>query len=113
MEDARNSVRCSTHGLQPKAFVCCHIRQSLDTHQAVGFHWSSSDDGEYPDAWCADCEDAVVAAGGEWTETVLQQVKVTLICGSCYQAAKAIWLKARAADGLGPPLTIQSKRGKK
>ena len=103
MGNPRNSVECSTHGMQPQAFVCRHILQSLDTQRAVGFHWSSEDDGEHPDAWCFECEEARVAAGGDWTETVLEQVGVTLICGSCYQAAKAIWLKARAADGLGAP----------
>jgi hypothetical protein len=103
MSDSGDLVQCATHGQQPQAFLCRHIVQSLDTQQAIGFHWSSEDHGAHPDAWCNDCEDARVASGGDWTEPVLEQVGVTLVCGSCYQAAKSIWLKARAADGLGAP----------
>ena len=103
MGNSGDSVDCLIHGMQPKAFVCRHILQSLDSQRAVGFHWSAENAGEHPDAWCSDCDEACVAAGGDWTDAVLEQVGVTLVCGSCYQAAKAIWLKARAADGLGAP----------
>ena len=101
MEDLGKLVQCSTHGPQPQAFVCQHILKSLDTRQAIGFHWSAEDDGPNPDAWCNDCEEARITAGGDWTEQSLQQVGVTLICASCYQSAKSIWLTARAAEGLG------------
>lgn len=89
-------VQCSTHGSQPEAFVCQHILASLDSKQAVGFHWSAEDDGPTPDAWCSDCEGARHAAG-DWSDDLMRQVGIALVCASCYRAAKDIWLSARAS----------------
>ncbi|SON77462.1 hypothetical protein XFF6166_230002 [Xanthomonas citri pv. fuscans] len=91
-----DSVHCSTHGSQPEAFVCQHILASLNTRRGVGFHWSAEDDGTTPDAWCSDCEHARHEAG-DWSDDLMRQVGVALVCASCYRAAKDIWLSARVS----------------
>ena len=49
-----------------------------------------------PDAWCSDCEQARIDAGGDdWTPEVEQKLKIKLLCGSCYDYAKSIWTKGR------------------
>ena len=42
----------------------------MRTEIAVGFFWSSSDDNPRPDAWCAECHERLIAAGGDWTEAL-------------------------------------------
>jgi hypothetical protein len=45
-------IRCATHGLQPRAYVCQHLFGSMSTGVAVGFHCSDNSD-PHPDAWCS------------------------------------------------------------
>jgi hypothetical protein len=85
-------VECVNHGWQAEAFVCQHVARSLQTGVPVGFHWSTESDAMYPDAWCTVCEEARVAAGGDWTPEVEQQLRVRLLCGACYEQARSIWL---------------------
>ncbi|MFK8250968.1 hypothetical protein [Ancylobacter terrae] len=92
-------VECEAHGQQDETFVCCHIANSLATGQPVGFHWSDTSSALRPDAWCAACEHHRLSAGGEWTEDVLSEVRVTLLCGRCYDEARDVW--RRAVEG-GP-----------
>lgn len=84
-------VECQTHGWQDEAFVCQHIADSLHTGVPVGFHWPEGATELHPDAWCSACESARIEAGGEWTEEVVQQLDIKLLCGACYDHAKAIW----------------------
>ena len=84
------AVSCAKHGEQPETFVCQHIVETLSDKQARGFHWSSADDSPYPDAWCWGCNERVLAAGGEWTDEVLDYTRVRLLCAACYQVAKAL-----------------------
>ena len=91
-------VRCATHGETDATYVCCHIVNSLDTGKAVGFYSPANSEGvERPDAWCWECNEVCRAEGGEWTEKALEFVQVSVICGGCYDRAKAIWLRARAS----------------
>jgi hypothetical protein len=93
-----DKVRCATHGEDQATYVCRHIVESLDTGNAVGFHWPADSGGNSrPDAWCWECNEVCRSEGGEWTEAALQFVQVTVLCGGCYDRAKAIWLKARAS----------------
>jgi hypothetical protein len=85
-------MSCSVHGWQDQTFVCQHIAQSLHTGTPVGFHWSSQGKACRPDAWCSDCEEARVEAGGDWTLEVEKKLRVKLLCGACYDYAKSIWL---------------------
>ena len=88
-------VECKAHGAQAETIVCQHILESLQTRVAVGFFWSGLQDIPRPDAWCALCEDALSAAGGEWTEGLAEQAGLRPLCAGCYDQAKQIWLDAR------------------
>lgn len=92
------TVECPHHGPQREAFVCQHIAASLTTGLAVGFHWPADSKEPHPDAWCTSCDEARIAAGGDWTPDVEEKLGITLLCGSCYEAAKRIWVRAVAKD---------------
>jgi hypothetical protein len=93
-----DKVKCATHGESQATYVCQHIMHSLDTGKAVGFHYPADSGGlERPDAWCWECNEVCRSEGGEWTDKALEFVQVTVLCGGCYDRAKAIWLKARAS----------------
>ena len=93
------NVVCNAHGVQPEAFVCQHIASTLQTTAAVGFWWSAEDQSELPDAWCNDCNARLSMAGGDWTDAATAAADIKLLCGRCYDAAKAVWLHARAIEG--------------
>jgi hypothetical protein len=88
-------VHCHVHGLQDQTFVCQHIAQSLHAGIPVGFCWSAEQTDERPDAWCSACEEARIDAGGDWTPEVEQKLGIKLLCGSCYDDAKSIWVNGR------------------
>ena len=94
MNDSRG-IQCHVHGWQEQAFVCQHIAHSLRTGIPVGFHWSSEDSSTRPDAWCSDCEEARLDAGGDWTPEVEKMLGVKLLCGACYDYGKSIWSSGR------------------
>jgi hypothetical protein len=85
-----HSVQCGVHGVQPETFVCQHIFASLTTQQPVGFHWPESDPSERPDAWCSACNDLLSHNGWEWTPEASAHAGIKLICGRCYDRARAI-----------------------
>ncbi len=89
-----DKVRCATHGEQEATYVCQHIVGTLDSEQAVGFHWPADTGMSRPEAWCTECE-RVRDAEGDWTETAMKFAGVSVLCGGCYDRAKAIWLKTR------------------
>ena len=98
MESARK-VECSVHGWQLESFVCRHIVESLHTGQPVGFHWASDSASAHPDAWCSACEAARLEAGGEWTDSLIDDVLgVKLLCDACYERAKGIWVNGQKVD---------------
>ena len=93
-----DKVKCATHGEEQATYVCRHIVDSLDTGKAVGFYSPADSAGlSRPDAWCWECNEICRSEGGEWTETALEFVQVTVVCGGCYDRARAVWLKARAS----------------
>jgi hypothetical protein len=89
-------VHCATHGDQPRTLVCQHIAQGLASGQRVGFFWTSYDPGNpRPDAWCLECENRVRQEGGEWVGVALEHLGPKVLCGECYDFAKAFNLGAR------------------
>lgn len=94
-------VNCIVHGWQEESFVCQHIAASLSTGKPVGFHWSVESTSRHPDAWCSECEDARVEAGGEWTPEVEERLDIQLLCGTCYDHAKAIWVNGQKHGKVG------------
>ena len=70
--------------------MCQHVAHSLATDQPVGFFWSADSDADRPDTWCRDCNDRVRETNGEWTGEAAANLGVTLVCGSCYDRARAL-----------------------
>ena len=85
-----NKVRCEIHGEQDETFVCQHVVQGLIENTAYGFWWADDPTNPRPDAWCTTCNVLVAQANGEWTNEVLEIAKVKLLCGACYDKAKAM-----------------------
>jgi hypothetical protein len=77
------AVECAEHGAQPATYVCQHLLQTLRDSEPRGF-FCADDGSEYPDAWCRECEQMLVAAGGEWTEDLGKAAGVGLLCAPCY-----------------------------
>jgi hypothetical protein len=98
MDGRTRTVECRLHGSQEETFVCRHIVDSLYTREAVGFHWPASATEPRPDAWCSECEQARIEAGGEWTDEAMSFASIQLLCGACYDTAKGMWLKARVGE---------------
>jgi hypothetical protein len=66
------------------------VVQSLVDRIPRGFFWARDSPQKRPDAWCADCDERVVASGGEWTAEVLQHVHVRLLCAGRYDEGKIL-----------------------
>ena len=90
MGDVPRKTECAIHGLQDETFVCQHIVQGLAENTPYGFWWSAESTDARPDAWCTACNELVAAEGGEWTERALDFASVKLLCGQCYDRAKAM-----------------------
>ena len=90
MNEPTKKIECDEHGLQDETFVCQHIVQSLTDNQPYGFWWPGDSEQARPDAWCTACNELNHAEGGEWTEKALELASVKLLCGACYDKAKAI-----------------------
>lgn len=84
-----DTVECAEHGPQAKTYVCQHLVQSLCDGKPRGFFCSESDVPR-PEAWCAECEALLAATGGHWNDETGKQAGVRLLCGVCYDRAKAI-----------------------
>lgn len=85
-----NKVECVDHGLQDATYVCCHLVESLNTGQRVGFFYVSEPRG---DAWCASCEEIRIREGGasgDWNDASEAFANVTLICGVCYDKVRKL-----------------------
>ena len=85
-----SAVNCKEHGPQPETFVCQHVVETLRDGRARGFHWSSADGSDYPDAWCSECNEQHRAASLEWTPEVAALAGIQLLCAVCYERAKSI-----------------------
>jgi hypothetical protein len=83
MSDVTEIVECGEHGMSHATFVCQHLAHG----SGLGFFYDSGSDDPRPDAWCAEC-DTVMMADGEWNEENEKIAGITLLCASCYDAAK-------------------------
>jgi len=57
-------VNCKVHGRKGIGLVCSHIAFAVDRGERVGFYWGDDIDYARPDAWCAQCERALLALKG-------------------------------------------------
>jgi len=75
-----DTINCQQHGEQTTAFVCSHL---ADLSVALGFNYSEDNQGEFPDAWCDNCE-IIRAAHDGWNEESEALTKIRLVCAACY-----------------------------
>lgn len=90
MSASAKLVECGEHGAQQATYVCQHVVQTLRDGKARGFWWAEDPDNPRPDAWCSECEARVQKSGREWNTENEALARVTLLCGACYDKAKAI-----------------------
>jgi hypothetical protein len=83
-------VECGEHGTQEATFVCQHLVHSLQSGEAVGFHWSPSEDTTRGDAWCSACEAERIRCGGDWNDESEAFAGISLLCGACYDRVREI-----------------------
>ncbi len=83
------TVQCDRHGQQQLTRVCQHIAQTVRDGQPRGFYWSGGAPNDRGDAWCAECDRHLEAAGGEWTAENQQLANVQVVCGLCYDQARS------------------------
>ena len=84
------NVNCPSHGEQGIGLVCKHIACAVDAGERVGFFWGDDPDTARPDAWCYECENALVALSGRSTEGWFQDAEFKVFCAMCWDEAKAI-----------------------
>ena len=71
------------HGDQRETFCCKYMGGTLGDRARRGFIWANrTDDGGY--AWYAPREDRRVAARGERTDELTDEMGIALLCGSCF-----------------------------
>jgi len=90
--DAPRRISCGTHGEVGPAFVCGHLLRDRST--ALGFNPATPEPGEEPQAWCDDCDRAVLAAG-DWTPELEERADIRLICEFCFETLRQIHQRAR------------------
>jgi len=90
MSTQDNFIKCGIHGEQPVTFVCQHLVHSLRTGKKVGFNLSDDPGNPRPDAWCDQCEQVVMEAGGEWDDDSAKLAGVSILCASCYDRVQRI-----------------------
>jgi hypothetical protein len=76
----------ATSGRRSSASTPC--RRFATTGRGVFFFGEEEGDGEC--AWYSECADRRVAAGGDWSEDLTDEMDIALLCGSCFDTAKRI-----------------------
>lgn len=84
------SLDCPAHGTNGIGLVCDHIARAIDRGDKVGFFWGDDTDNARPDAWCAQCEQALVALDGASSESWFRDARFRVFCERCWDEARAI-----------------------
>jgi len=80
-----NKVQCETHGECEETFVCSHL---VGEAAGLGFNRDEpSEEKQFPDAWCDDCE-LIRAAHNGWSEESEKLAEILLQCSGCYERAR-------------------------
>jgi hypothetical protein len=86
MSEARR-VYCHEHGERRPTFVCHHLVRG----HGLGFYTPSRprsrDESNERSAWCGECE-RVRQEQGAWNDVSEGYARVTMICDSCFEAAR-------------------------
>ena len=83
-------VECSSHGKQGIGLVCKHIAFAIDEGRRVGFFWGDDVDTARPDAWCSECDKALVALNGASSAQWFKDAEFKIFCACCWDEAKAV-----------------------
>jgi len=83
-------THCKTHGRQGIGLVCGHIAVAVDRYERVGFYWGDDVDHARPDAWCSECERALVALKGASSEQWFIAADFKILCAACWDHAKQV-----------------------
>jgi hypothetical protein len=87
----KRTVNCPEHGPQGIGLVCTHIAHAVDSGKQVGFFWGDDTDGARPDAWCLECENALVKLPkDESTENWFRKCDYKIFCAACWDRAKTV-----------------------
>lgn len=70
--------------------MCEHIAVGVDKREAVGFYWGDDTDHARPDAWCAECEAALVALDGASSEQWFINARFKIFCARCWDEAREV-----------------------
>lgn len=85
-----NKVYCTIHGEQGAGLVCRHVALAVDGGERVGFFWGDDTDMARPDAWCSQCENALVALNGASSEAWFLEAEFKVFCAVCWDEAKTV-----------------------
>jgi len=83
-------VDCDQHGRAGFGLVCTHVADAIDRKNQVGFFWGDDTDTARPDAWCAACENALVALQGASSEQWFVDAEFKVLCEFCWDEAKEV-----------------------
>ena len=84
------TTNCSIHGPQGIGLVCVHIAHAVDRGERVGFFWSPPSDTARPDAWCSECETALVSASPGLRDAWVLHADFKVFCAECWDEAKSV-----------------------
>jgi hypothetical protein len=90
MSERQSRVACSLHGDEGIGLVCEHIAIAVDRRESVGFFWGDDADTARPDAWCRECERALVALEGASSEQWFRSARFKIFCARCWDEAKHV-----------------------
>ncbi|NLR99727.1 hypothetical protein HGP17_23140 [Rhizobium sp. P38BS-XIX] len=78
-------VICDSHGDQGIGLACIHVAGAIDGEAISGCYCSSATDMARPDAWCQDCEAALLDQG--WNEDWFKAADFKILCAACWDLA--------------------------
>ena len=81
------NIDCPQHGWQGIGLVCEHIAFAVDAGEQIGFYYGDETDTARPDAWCARCEDALIALNGASSEQWFLDGQYKIFCAACWDEA--------------------------
>lgn len=90
MSKTQRLVACRKHGSQGIGLVCKPIAFAVQRGERVGFFWGDDTDTARPDAWCSECERALVALCGASSEQWFINARFKMFCASCWDDAKVV-----------------------
>jgi hypothetical protein len=82
-EDAKGRITCNEHGAGLATYVCQHLSGN------PAQEWVSDRPGTknpWPDAWCAECQQAFNLFG-QWNDENSANLGLKLLCHRCYESA--------------------------